>query len=76
MNIDYVELQPTDVILVMYNIGLLAADKVDVHCDTVLAKLKETFNCEVTLIPLREGPLWDFTLIRNARTKKLKKVAK
>jgi hypothetical protein len=68
MKFDLVELQKGDVVLSTIDIGNLPPSEVDSYMDKVMPVVKDTFGCEVALLPVRGGS-WDFTIIRNPNRK-------
>lgn len=68
MNIDIIELKENDTVLVRHCIGIMSLPDVDKYCDKLMLVLDSIFGKgRVALLPVREGPDWDFTIIRIPR---------
>jgi len=68
MKFDVIEICKDDNILIKMNVGNLPSEKIDKYVEKVLPKLKKTFGCPISVLPVRDGG-WDFTIIRNKNRK-------
>lgn len=78
MTIEVSEILKGDSVLIKMDIGNLPPDEVDKYMGNALSKLKQTFGCPISVLPVREGG-WDFTIIRNPQREvepKLKKTSR
>lgn len=67
MKIDIWEIEDTDTIIAKHNIGCLPTTEVNRYSKEVLKLLDEIFGKgKVAYMPVREGPTWDFTIIRKS----------
>ena len=65
MNINEINLSPTDFVLAFHNVGNLPDKDVDTYCAKVISKPVEVFeNNRVALLPVREGDSWEFVIIK------------
>lgn len=75
MRFEIVEIQPGDVVMTTLDIGTLPSDEVDKYVTKCMKPLKDTFGCEVAVLPVR-GEGWDFIIIRNPNRNPEKKNGK
>ena len=76
MKIDIINIQLNDEIVALHNIGCLSNAELDKHVEKLLPYLDSIFGRgRCTVIPVREGPTWDFSIVRKPPTQKIKKVA-
>ena len=79
MRFEIVEIKPGDVVLTTLDIGNMSPNDIDKYVSKCMKPLKDTFGCEVAILPVR-GEGWDFIIVRNPNRKtesnhgKLKKV--
>lgn len=65
MKIDIMDIRENDTVMIHHCIGSISSQKVDKHCKPILKALVDLFGKgRVILFPVREGPTWDFTIVR------------
>ena len=64
MKIDILEIQGNDTVLVFLPVGNMPTPQVDKYVEKALKSLKDTFRCEVAIVPAREINQMDFTVVR------------
>lgn len=71
MKIDIMEIKEGDVVMIQHCIDSRPSDEIDKYCKKYLPKLSSLFGKgRVALFPVREGPPWDFTIIRKPFVRK------
>lgn len=65
MKVDIIEIGEHDTVMIHHNIGNLSSKDIDKYVAKILPQLASIFGYgHVALCPVREGPEWDFTLIK------------
>jgi len=71
MKADIIEIGENDKIMIHHDIGNMPPEDVDKYCEKLMKKFISIFGTgHVSLFPVRDGKIWDFTIIKVTITKK------
>lgn len=74
MNINLLDINEDDIVMIHHCIGNLPPEEVDKYADKLLDKLTHIFGeGRIAFFVVREGPTWDFTVIRKPKVEKKSK---
>ena len=73
MKIDTITIEENDVVMIHHCIGNIPPEEVDKYMKKIMKELDGIFGTKkLAVFPVREGPTWDFTVIKRPFPKKLK----